>query len=214
MALIKRSFESIARTWLAGLLLLLPLVLTVAALVWVFSLLNRFIGPGSFIGQIFAKFGYAFSSNPALQYVFGTLVLIALIYLLGLFVQFELKGPLKGLVDRIVRRIPLVGSLYGVADKFVGLLDQRENADIGAMSPVWCFFGGEGVAVLALAPGAQPIEIDGRSYVAVLVPTAPVPFGGALLYVPVEWVKPANIGVDKLTAVYVSMGITPPSQAR
>jgi uncharacterized membrane protein len=113
-----------------------------------------------------------------------------------------------------VRRIPLVGSLYGVADKFVGLLDQKESADVGAMSPVWCFFGGDGVAVLALAPNSEPIEIDGRSYVAVLVPTAPVPFGGALLYVPVEWVKPANIGVDKLTAVYVSMGITPPSQTR
>ena len=46
------------------------------------------------------------------------------------------------------------------------------------MSPVWCFFGGKGAAVLALAPSAQPIEIDGQSYLAVLVPTAPVPFGG------------------------------------
>jgi uncharacterized membrane protein len=47
--------------------------------------------------------------------------------------------------------------------------------------------------------------------VAVLVPTAPVPFGGALIYVPAEWVRPANIGVERLTAVYVSMGITPPA---
>jgi uncharacterized membrane protein len=78
------------------------------------------------------------------------------------------------------------------------------------MSPVWCFFGGKGAAVLALAPSAQPIEIDGQSYLAVLVPTAPVPFGGALIYVPAPWVRPANIGVDKLTAIYVSMGITPP----
>ena len=78
------------------------------------------------------------------------------------------------------------------------------------MSPVWCLFGGEGAAVLALAPSPQPITIDGREYRAVLIPTAPVPFGGALLYVPVEWVRPAQIGVDQLTAVYVSMGITPP----
>jgi uncharacterized membrane protein len=28
--------------------------------------------------------------------------------------------------------------------------------------------------------------------------------------VPAPWVSPANIGVDRLTAVYVSMGITPP----
>jgi uncharacterized membrane protein len=191
-------------------MLLLPLALTIAVLVWAFSLVNRFIGPGSFVGQLFAKLGYAFSSNPALQYVFGTLLLILLIYLLGLFVEFELRGPLKGFAERTLRRIPLVGSLYGVADKFVGMLDQKHGADIGAMSPVWCFFGGEGAAVLALAPSAQPLQIEGRSYVAVLVPTAPVPFGGALIYVPAEWVRPANFGVDKLTAIYVSMGITPP----
>jgi uncharacterized membrane protein len=45
----------------------------------------------------------------------------------------------------------------------------------------------------------------------VLVPTAPVPFGGALIYVPVEWVRPAGIGVERLTAIYVSMGMTSPT---
>jgi uncharacterized membrane protein len=113
-----------------------------------------------------------------------------------------------------VRRIPLVGDVYGVADRFVGLLDHKQEADIGAMSPVWLFFGGEGAAVLGLVPSPKPIDIDGRSYVAVLVPTAPVPFGGALLYVPDTWVRPANIGVDTLTGIYVSMGITQPPALR
>jgi uncharacterized membrane protein len=44
----------------------------------------------------------------------------------------------------------------------------------------------------------------------VLVPTAPVPVGGGLLYVPVEWVKPAQVGMDRVIATYVSMGMTPP----
>ena len=197
--MIKRSIQSIASTWLAGLLVLLPLALTAAVLAWVFGLINRFVGPGSFAGGIFAALGYPFSSNPGLAYVFGTLVLIVAIYLLGLIVQSGLTGPLMRLTDRTVRRIPLVGTLYNVADRFVGLLDQKQEADIG-----------DGVAVLALAPSPAPIDIDGRSYLAVLVPTAPVPFGGALLYVPADWVRPANIGVDTLTGIYVSMGITPP----
>jgi len=32
--------------------------------------------------------------------------------------------------------------------------------------------------------------------------------GGALLYVPVEWIKPASFGVEGLTSIYVSMGIS------
>lgn len=210
MTMIKRSLESIAGTWLAGLLVLLPLALTVAVLAWAIGLVNQFVGPGSLVGQLFAKLGYPFSNNPVLQYVIGTLILLSAIFLLGLLVQTGMKGSLKSLAGRALRRIPLIGSLYNVADRFVGLLDQKQDADIGAMSPVWCFFGGGGVAALALAPSAKPTEIDGRSYVAVIIPTAPVPFGGALLYVPIEWVKPANFGVDKLTAIYVSMGITPP----
>ena len=212
--MIKRGVESIVATWLAGLLVLLPLALTLAVLAWALSLVNRLVGPGSLVGSLFAALGYPFSRNPALAYVFGTLVLVAAIYLLGLAAQAGLKRPLQRLAEVTLRRIPLVGSLYGVADRFVGLLDQKQQADIGAMSPVWCFFGGDSAAVLALAPSAQPIEIDGRGYLAVLIPTAPVPFGGALIYVPVDWVRPANIGVDKLTEIYVSMGITAPPTRR
>jgi len=208
--MIKRSFESIAATWLAGLLVLLPLALTAAVLAWLFSVMNRLVGPGSLAGRFFSAVGDPFTDQPVLAYLSGTLVLIGAIYVLGLVVQAGLKRPLQRLADMTLRRIPLVGSLYSLADRFVGLLDRKEAADIGAMSPVWCFFGGEGAAVLALAPSARPIDIDGRNYLAVLIPTAPVPFGGALLYVPADWVRPANIGVDALTGIYVSMGITPP----
>ena len=208
----RRSLESIAATWLAGLLVLLPLALTLGVLAWAFNLVNRLVGPGSALGGLFAALGYPVSRHPGLAYVFGSLVLAGAIYLLGVLARSGLQGPLRRLIDRTLRRIPLVGGVYNVADRFVGLLDQQQaGADIGAMSPVWCFFGGEGgAAVLALAPNARPIEIGGRRYFGVLVPTAPVPFGGALIYVPVEWVRPADFGVDKLTAVYVSMGITPP----
>ncbi len=91
------------------------------------------------------------------------------------------------------------------------MLDRKEGgADIRAMSPVWCFFGGKGVAVLALLPNPAVIDIEGRHYHAVLVPSAPVPVGGGLLYVPVDWVKPADMGIDMFTSIYVSMGITLP----
>jgi uncharacterized membrane protein len=207
---IKRSVRSIATTWLAGLLVLLPLALTLAVLAWLLSVVYRIVGPGSLVGRLFAVLGDPFSNHPGLAYLSGTLVLVGAIYLLGLLVQLGLKEPLKALADRTVRRIPVIGGLYNVADRFVGLINQDQQTDIRGMSPVWCVFGGDGAAVLALAPSPQPIDIAGRRYVAVLVPTAPVPFGGALIYVPSDWVRPADIGVDRLTATYVSMGITPP----
>ncbi len=205
----KRSLDSITATWLAGLVVFLPLALTLVVLGWLISLFNQYIGPGSELGYLFAALGYTIAANSPMPYLLGTLVLMVAIYLLGLALRLGLKRPLAKFLNVTLRRIPLIGSLYDFTNRFVGLLEQKQG-DIGTMSAVWCFFGGDGVAVLGLAPSPDPVNIDGRSYFAVLVPTAPVPIGGGLLYVPVEWVKPANMGIDKLTEIYVSMGLTPP----
>jgi len=62
--MIRRGFDAVLATWLTGLGILLPLVLTFAALAWVFSLVNRLLGPGSLVGGLFAAIGYPFTSNP------------------------------------------------------------------------------------------------------------------------------------------------------
>jgi len=206
----KQSLKAIFATWLTGLLALLPLTLTLVLVAWILSLLDRLVGPSTLAGKVSASLGQYFVSNPSLAYLFGGLVLLACLYPLGLAVQLGLRRPLARLLDVTLRRTPLIGQLYNLADRFVGLLDKTKNPDIGAMSPVWCFFGGDGTAVLALLPSRTPIEIEGRSYHAILVPTAPIPVGGGLLYVPVEWVRPAHMGIEELTSIYVSMGLTPP----
>lgn len=208
--MIKGQLQKLLGTWLAGLLALLPLLLTLSLLAWVVNLIHVYLGPNSPAGRFFSLFGQPFANHPVLEYLAGSVLLILVIYPLGLAVQSSLKKPLAAFVDRTVRRIPVVGSLYSLADRFVGLLDQKQDADIAAMSPVWCFFGGDGVAVLGLLPNPAPVDLGGRAYLAVLVPTAPVPIGGGLLYVPAEWVRPAQIGADKLTSIYLSMGIVAP----
>ncbi|MCW5575376.1 MAG: DUF502 domain-containing protein [Burkholderiales bacterium] len=207
--LIKRGFDSIVATWLAGLVVFLPLALTLGVLGWLVGILNHYLGPGSLVGGWFSIVGYKIAGEYPMPYLLGTLVLMFGIYLLGVALRLGLRGPLSHFLNVTLKRVPLVGPLYDFTQRFVGLLEQKQG-DIGAMSAVWCFFGGDGVAVLALAPSPDTVDIDGRAYFAVLVPTAPVPIGGGLLYVPVEWVKPANIGIDKLTEIYVSMGLTPP----
>ena len=206
--------KGVAKTWLAGLLLLLPLALTVSVLAWLFGIVYRLVGPGSPVGSLFALLGYPFSRHSELSYLIGIVAMLGVIYLLGLLVQLGLRRPWMQWVGGTVRRIPLVGNLYEVSERFVGTLQKSPRADVAAMRPVWCFFGGGGAAVLGLAPNPEPMQIDGRDYVAVLVPTAPVPIGGALLYAPAEWVREADIGVERLTAIYVSMGMTAPPSPR
>jgi uncharacterized membrane protein len=193
------------------LIAVLPVVLTVAVIVWVASLIDQFIGPHSAVGRLLVSIGLTVVETKIAAYLIGIVFVLCAIYVLGLLVQAGLQRRLEVFVDNLLRRIPLVGSVYDLAHRFVGMLDKKEETDLKTMSPVWCFFGGEGgAAVLALLATPELIMLSGRPHHVVLVPTAPVPFGGGLFFVPVEWIKAAPFGVEGLTSIYVSMGISAP----
>ena len=204
-------FRAPVRTFVAGLLAVLPVALTVAVIIWVASVVDQFIGPHSAVGRLLVSIGLTVVETKIAAYLIGIVFVLSAIYVLGLLVQAGLQRRLQVFVDDLIRRIPLVGSVYDLAHRFVGMLDRKEQTDLKTMSPVWCFFGGEGgAAVLALLATPERIWLAGRPHHVVLVPTAPVPFGGGLFFVPVEWIKAAPFGVEGLTSIYVSMGISAP----
>jgi uncharacterized membrane protein len=200
-----------SRTFLAGFLVLLPLAVTVAVIVWVGSLIFAYLGPDGAIGRILISIGFKFSDSPVVAYALGAVVVIGLIYLFGLTVESRLENRVRHLIDSLMVRIPFVGNLYDVTKRFVAIMDRKDQEGLKSMSPVWCFFGGDGgAAVLGLLPMPKPIMIGGERYHVILVPSAPVPVGGCLIYVPAAWIKPANIGIEALMSIYVSMGVASP----
>ncbi len=202
----------IIRIFLSGVLALLPIMVTVFVTAWFGSLVARFAGPGSFLGNLITSLGLNISGSSLVAYFIGLGIIFGLIFLLGLLVESGLRSWISNSFDWFMSRIPFVSNVYDLSKRFVAIVDRGGEEDsLKSMSPVWCFFGGEGsAAVLALMPSHEPVSIGTRSYVPVLVPSAPVPFGGALIYVPSDWIRPAEGGVERLMSVYVSMGVTPP----
>ena len=79
------------------------------------------------------------------------------------------------------------------------MLAPRAESDVRGMKPVVCHLGGRGGSViLALMPSPDRIRFGDIDYLAVMIPSAPVPIGGLLVYVPAEWVEPAGFSVDGL----------------
>ncbi|GFO82218.1 MAG: hypothetical protein A49_18450 [Methyloceanibacter sp.] len=202
----------IVRVFLSGALALLPIMVTVIVTAWVGSLVATYAGPGSFLGNLITSLGLNIYGSSTVAYFIGLGIILGLIFVLGLLVESGLRNWISNSFDWFMMRIPLVSNVYDVSKRFVAIMDRNDDGDsLKSMSPVWCFFGGEGNAgVLALMPSHEPVEIGDKNYVPILVPSAPVPFGGALIYVPQDWVKPAEGGVERLMNVYVSMGVTPP----
>lgn len=204
--------SKIGRIFLAGLLAALPLMLTVFVVGWLLSLIYQYLGPTSGFGRFLTSLGFGADASELAPYLIGLALIGGAIFALGLLVHSRLGSWLAVLFDRIIRRIPVISSVYDVSSRFVSIVDAGNGDSIKSMSPAWCFFGGKpGAAVLALLPSKTPINLGGESYLGVLIPSAPVPFGGALVYVPAAWIEPAEGGIDELMSVYVSMGITSPA---
>jgi uncharacterized membrane protein len=207
---VQRTLKHIGRTLLTGTLAVLPLAATLFLVVWLLRTLHAYLGPSSLVGRGLMALGLDVVESDLASWLLGLGLVLAAVYLLGLLVQTRLKRWWHGLVDGLLGRIPGVRQVYELVRKFVDMLQQRDQQSTRSMSPVWLHFGGigHGARVLGLLSTAEPVQMDGQPCLAVLVPTAPVPVGGALIFVPQAWVQPAAIGIEALTSIYVSMGVT------
>jgi len=203
--------RSFTQTITAGFFTVLPIVLTIVIIIWSAGILQNFLGPNSVFGRFISGIGVTIFPNEAVAYGIGAIAVFLILYLVGLVVMSTIQGRVTRFLDKTIGRIPLVGNMYNLTNRFIAILDQKEDMDLKSMSPVWCFFGGDqGAAVLALMPTSESVFLKDKAYCGILVPSAPIPFGGGLIFVPIEWVTPADFGVEALMSIYVSMGLTAP----
>ena len=147
----------IARIFLAGLLVLLPILVTLTVTVWLAQLLKAYAGPNSLIGRLIVLLGLNLVSSEVGAYFLGFLIILGCIFLLGLVVETKLWPLVQTGLDTLISRIPLVSNVYDLSKRFVAIVDRGGNKDsLQSMRPVWCFFGGEG-----WRRGARPDAVAG-----------------------------------------------------
>lgn len=215
--LFKQTWTRLTAYFLTGLFAVLPLVITLAIVGWLVS----FISPDTPVGQGLMKLGAWVTGYPEeeltparswIPAMVGLVVVIGAMLAFGfLLVELGIRKWLGRLVDGLAARVPLIGQVYGTSKQLVDMLDKSDKDQLQGMAPVFCYFGRErNAGVLALLVSPQRFAIKGRTYQIVVVPTAPVPFGGGMLFIPVELIEPAGMSVDGLMSIYVSMGVTAP----
>ena len=114
-------------------------------------------------------------------------MVLGLVFLFGVAVEMGARRLVQAMTDAVLNRVPVIGGIYNTSKQLVSMLDRQDPADLQGMSVVYCIFGGDkGVGFLALLVSPQAYSVGGRECKIVIVPTAPVPFGGGLLLVPSE----------------------------
>jgi uncharacterized membrane protein len=201
--------SKLVRIFLAGVLAAFPLIATALLIAFVVGIVIQWLGPSSAVGKVMSQLGLGIAGLEWVGYVIGLAIVILGILILGLLVEKGLQKGFSVIINGLVRKIPIVRTIYDTIHQFVGLVAKRDDDQLRSMRPVWVHFGGSGgVSALALLSSPDAVLVKDEPCYAVIIPTAPVPIGGGLLYVPVDWVSPAEVGMEGLTSIYVSMGLT------
>jgi uncharacterized membrane protein len=209
---------SVIGSFLAGLLFLLPVVLTVFIIAWLINFVRSAIGPGTILGDLLTQGGTYFlgRNQDTLAFWLGVGIALIGIWLLGLIVKTRAKSIIQNYIDRLFSRVPLIRSIYSPVSRVVRLATERGQGapgDLSSMSVVSCRFGaGEyGVDVLALLASQHIYNIAGERRRLVYLPTAPIPMSGGLVLVPELAITAVpEMKVDDLLKIYMSLGALAP----
>lgn len=206
--------------FLTGLAILLPLTLTLAILGWFVNLLTKpFIG---IVSALLAKFniintGFLFlSPEQALRVGSQLLILILLFFFtigLGIVTHSFFVNSLLNLGDRILRRIPIVKTVYKTVQDIVRSLFGSESKSFSQV--VMVAFPHPGVYVLGLVARDAPASLSKKlnsDLVSVLIPTTPNPTSGYLLLYKREDLIVVDMKPDEAIKFVVSCGVIVPTE--
>jgi uncharacterized membrane protein len=183
------------RYFFTGLLVLLPVVVTVSVL-WRFffaldDILGRFVE--TYLGR----------SVPGV----GLVALIALILGIGAVASNFLGKRLIRIGERLVARVPLMGWIYRTTKQlFSTILEERGES---FRKVVLVSYPQKGTYSVAFVTSESPTSVEselGKGFVTVFLPTTPNPTSGFLLVVPAEDVIPMNLSVDEGLRLVISAG--------
>ena len=200
------------RRWLlSGLLVIVPLAVTAGVLSWVIGLLDQtlWLLPQHWQDWLMAEGQFAGSGRIRGM---GVLLTLAILLVVGAIASNFVGKRLLGWGDALVRRIPVVRSIYtSVKQVSDTVFSESGNAFRTAVLVQWPREGMWTIAFVTGAPGGEVQEYLGDdSFVAVYVPTTPNPTGGYFVMLRRSDCIELQMSVDAALKYIVSMGVVVP----
>jgi uncharacterized membrane protein len=196
------------RKWLvAGLLVIVPVAITIAVLQWIIGTLDRTLAilpeawqPDRLIGVHIPGF--------------GVLLTLAILLIVGALATNFLGKKLVSWGDTVVSRIPVVRSIYSSVKQVSDtLFSESGNAFRTAVLVQWPRPDVWTIAFVTGTPGGDVANhLHGEDYLSVYVPTTPNPTGGYFVMLRKSDCIELKMSVDDALKYVVSMGVVSPQK--
>lgn len=201
---------------IAGLLVWLPLAITIWVLLWVLGLLDGIFASvtGAAATVLPVAAGDALRRLGAVPGL-GVLVLALLLIGTGVFAANIVGQWWLRQWDRLLHQVPIFKSIYSSVKQVSDtLFSSKGNAFREAVLVEYPRSGAWTIAFVTGSPSgevAERLPQDPGEHVSIYVPTTPNPTSGFFLMVPRHQLRPLAMSVDSALKHIISMGVVAPN---
>ena len=209
----------IKKTFFRGLAALLPTILTVAILWWIFNFLNKTAGTLISTGLIkaFELAGADISGYENAWWMRVTVFLIAflLIIIVG-FILFTFIGSrIYRIFEGLLQRIPVIKQVYPYAKQVVDFFFREKKVSYGGV--VGVEYPRKGIYTLGFLTGEGIRELAEASHldlVNIFIPSSPTPVTGYTIFVAKKDIIPLTLTIEEALRLVVSGGVLVPESQK
>lgn len=206
--------ESVRKAFVTGLLLCLPVSLTVYIIVWLVNFLASPARGG--LTYFLHAFGVEVRSTPLFNA--GVTIVSALVVAAGIafigFVSRNLFGRFFiGVLEKMLRRVPMVRSIYSAIKQIIDTFSVGGKEETFSRAVMVEFPRREcwTIGFVTHEGETEFSRLAGTPLVHVFVPTTPNPTGGYMILVPSDEVRMLDVSVAEAMKMIVSGGaVVPP----
>jgi len=210
------GFVPLKKFLLPGLLVWLPLAITIWVLLWLVGMLDA-IFAGLLTGMEAITPAAADDTFKMLRNIpgLGVILVFSVLMLTGALVTNVAGRWWFNQWDRVLTRIPVFKSIYNAVKKVSDtLFSSNGNAFRTAMLVQYPRAGVWTIAFQTGTPNGEVASYLGSDLVSVYVPTTPNPTSGFFLMLPRSEVIQLNMSVDEALTYVISMGSVAPTSVR
>lgn len=192
-------------TCIAGLMAILPLVVTIAVFVFLGKYIYAWFGPDSLLGTALNKADTNFSIPSEVSYPLLIIIAVLFIWGVGYFAKQYIGRKIGEWFEAIIARLPFINKVYHSVDQVVELFRKKDTDAASALSNV-VLMRFANTQMLGMLASDNRVMLNGVPHYMVYVPSSPVPTTGFNYLVPCEEVLDVDITIEEMTRIIVSLG--------